>query len=161
VVGDHFSGESKARKLRSKLRRLKHKRRAKKRPLKKGESIGKVNCKQIIPGKSCSLYPFTYKYENMSSKTAKPKEKDLYAPYMEALKAIFDRYYVDESCVYSSEGLQKAPTNSITNPLLEITAFGEMPEELQRIFDYRLFAALYSERLKPDSMGFVRALLSK
>ena len=39
---------------------------------------------------------------------------------------------------------------------MEITAFGEMSEELQRVFDYPLFADLYGENLKPDIMGFVK-----
>ncbi len=86
----------------------------------------------------------------------KVKEEDLYFPILEALRGIFDRWYVAESYVYSREGLQRAPTSGITNPHLEITAHGDFSEKLQRVFDYPLFAALYAERLKPDIMGFVR-----
>jgi hypothetical protein len=92
----------------------------------------------------------------MSLKEPKRKEEELYAPVLEALKGIFDRWYVEESYVYSREGLQRAMESGIKNPHLRITAHGEFSEELQRVFDYRLFAALYAERLKPDIMGFVR-----
>jgi hypothetical protein len=91
----------------------------------------------------------------LSSKTAKPKEKDLYAPYKQRLKEIFDSSYVDKGYVYT-DGLQSGISSGITNPHLEITADGVMSEELQRIFDYPLFADLYGENLKPDIMGFVR-----
>ncbi len=45
--------------------------------------------------------------------------------------------------------------SGITNPHLEITANRTPSEVLQRVFDYRLFAALYAEDLRPDIMGFV------
>jgi hypothetical protein len=86
----------------------------------------------------------------------KVKEENLYYPIVEALKGIFDRWYVDESYVYTRDGIQRAPTSGITNPHLIITAHGEFSDELQRVLDYRLFAALYAEKLKPDIMGFVR-----
>jgi hypothetical protein len=86
----------------------------------------------------------------------KMKEESLYFPILEALRGIFDRFYVAESYAYSREGLMRAPSSGITNPHLEITANGDFSEKLQRVFDYRLFAALYAERLKPDIMGFVR-----
>ncbi len=88
----------------------------------------------------------------MSSKD----EEKLYFPILEALKSIFDRWYVADSYVYNREGLQKAPTTGIANPHLEITAHGDFSEKLQRVFDYPLFAALYAEKLKPDIMGFVQ-----
>ena len=91
-------------------------------------------------------------FENSPKKV---KEEDLYYPIMEAMKGIFDRWYVEESYVYTRDGLQRAMTSGITNPHLEITAHGDFSEKLQRIFDYRLFAALYAEKLKPDIMGFV------
>jgi hypothetical protein len=43
----------------------------------------------------------------MSSKTAKPKEKDLYIPYKEALEGIFDQWYLDESYVTLETVLKK------------------------------------------------------
>jgi hypothetical protein len=88
--------------------------------------------------------------------TKKVKEEKLYYPIMEALKGIFDRWYVEVSYAYTKEGYMRAPSSGITNPHLEITAHGEFSEKLQRVFDYRLFAALYAEKLKPDIMGFVR-----
>lgn len=94
----------------------------------------------------------------MSISEIKPpeKEEELYYPYLQTLKGIFDRYYVAESYVYSREGLQRAPTDGITNPHLEITAYGEFSEKLQNNFDYYLFKALSAERFKPDIMGFVQ-----
>ena len=94
----------------------------------------------------------------MSSKNSpkKVKEEDYYFPIMEVLKGIFDRWYVEVSYAYSKEGYMRAPSSGITNPHLEITAHGEFSEKLQRVFDYRLFADLYAEKLKPDIMGFVR-----
>jgi hypothetical protein len=94
----------------------------------------------------------------MSSKNPpnKVKEEDYYFPIMETLKGLFDRWYVDEPYAYSKDGLMKAPSSGITNPHLEITAHGEFSEKLERVFDYRLFADLYAEKLKPDIMGFVR-----
>ena len=93
----------------------------------------------------------------MSSKKypKKVKEEKLYYPIWEKLREIFDQCYVEESYVYAKDGLMKAPTTGITNPHLEITAHGEFSEKLQRVFDYRLFADLYAEKLKPDIMGFV------
>ena len=92
----------------------------------------------------------------MSSKKPKLKETELYAPIMNALKGIFDRWYVAESYAYTKEGYMRAPSSGITNPHLVITANGEFSEELQRVFDIELFAALYAEKLKPDIMGFVK-----
>ena len=87
--------------------------------------------------------------------SAKPNEEKLYRPTLEVIRDIFDRWYIDEPYAYTKEGLMKAPSDGITNPHLEITAHGEFSEKLQRVFDYRLFAALYAEKLKPDIMGFV------
>ena len=98
----------------------------------------------------------------MSSKTAKRKEKDFYSHIIEALKGVYDRWYVDECYAYvrnpknRDNDMMRAPSSGISNPHLEITAYGEMSEKLQRVFDYPLFAALYAEKLKPDIMGFVR-----
>jgi hypothetical protein len=92
----------------------------------------------------------------MSEKKPKLKEEELYFPILNMLKEMFDRFYVAESYVYARNGLQKAPTSGITNPHLIITAHGDFSEELQRVFDTDLFAALYAEKLKPDIMGFVR-----
>ena len=99
-----------------------------------------------------------YIEDNMSSENSpkKVREEDLYYPIMEALKGIFDRWYLDESYVYTRDGLQRAMSSGIKNPHLIITAHGEFSDELQRVLDYRLFAALYAEKLKPDIMGFVR-----
>jgi hypothetical protein len=90
--------------------------------------------------------------ENPSKKA---KEEELYYPIMEVLKGIFDRWYVEVSYAYSKEGYMRALSSGITNPHLEVTAHGEFSEKLQRVFDYRLFADLYAEELKPDIMGFV------
>ncbi|HVP93235.1 MAG TPA: hypothetical protein VMS94_05795 [Acidobacteriota bacterium] len=89
----------------------------------------------------------------MSGK-AKEEEK-LYFPLLQKLKEIFDRWYVAESYTYSREGYMKGPTNGITNPHLEITAYGKFSELLHTQFDYPLFQDLKAENLHPDIMGYV------
>jgi len=89
----------------------------------------------------------------MSGK-AKEEEK-LYCPLLQSLKEIFDRWYVAESYTYSREGYMRAPTSGITNPHLEITAYGKFSESLHTQFDYPLFQDLKAENLHPDIMGYV------
>ena len=63
------------------------------------------------------------------------KEEELYFPYLQTLKEIFDRWYVAEPYAYTREGLMRAPTSGITNTNLEITAHGEFSEQLKTNFD--------------------------
>jgi hypothetical protein len=49
----------------------------------------------------------------------------------------------------------RAPTSGITNPHLEITAYGKFSELLHRQFNYPLFQDLKAENLHPDIMGYV------
>ena len=87
----------------------------------------------------------------------KREESRLYFPLCQKLKEIFDVYYVADSYTIDRKtGYMKAPTNSITNPLLEITANGEVSDKLQSKFTYGLFQNLQSEKLHPDLMGYVR-----
>jgi len=83
------------------------------------------------------------------------EEEKLYFPLLKKLKEIFDRYYVAESSTVSREGNMMAPTSSIINPHLEITAHGKFSESLQTHFDYPLFQDLKAENLHPDIMGYV------
>jgi hypothetical protein len=83
------------------------------------------------------------------------EETDLYSPLQQSLKEIFDRLYVDEPYSYSREGYQRGPTSGITNPHLEITAYGKFSDKIQREFDYYMFQTLKAERLQPDIMGYV------
>ena len=92
----------------------------------------------------------------MTNEPEKRIEEDYYFPIFERLRDIFDRWYVDEPYAVARDGVMKAPSSGITNPHLKITAHGEFDDKLHRVFDYRLFAALYAERLKPDIMGFVK-----
>jgi len=82
-------------------------------------------------------------------------EDKLYWPLLQKLREIFDRWYVAESYAYSREGYMRAPTSSITNPHLEITANGKFSELLHTQFDYYLFKSLKAENLHPDIMGYV------
>ena len=84
-------------------------------------------------------------------------ESRLYFPLYETLKELFDLFYVAESYTIDSKtGRRKAPSNSIRNPHLEITANGEVSEFLQSKFNYDLFQKLDAERLNPDLLGFVQ-----
>jgi hypothetical protein len=79
-------------------------------------------------------------------------EERLYAPIIETLKTIFDRYYVAKPINYP---YQSVAANWLKNPHLEITAKGEFSELLKTRFDYHMFGKLHAERLHPDIMGFV------
>lgn len=87
--------------------------------------------------------------------SGKVKEEELYYELLQNLKEFFDRWYVAESYAFSREGWMRAPTTSITNPHLEITAHGKFSELLQNNFDYYLFQTLKAEKLHPDIMGYV------
>jgi len=87
----------------------------------------------------------------MGDKNNLPKPEELlYAPVLQMLKKVFDARYVDESVMYP---LQRAI--EIKNPRLEITAHGNMSDELQSHFDYFMFKKLFAEKLHPDIMGYV------
>ena len=92
----------------------------------------------------------------MFKETKPPEKEELYFPYLQELRGIFDRCYVAESYVYAKDGRQIAPSDGITNPHLEIMAQGNFSEKLQNNFEYYLFKALSAEKFKPDIMGFVQ-----
>lgn len=68
-------------------------------------------------------------FSNKLSEKVK-KEERLYAPILEALKSIFDRFYVAKPVNYP---LQSVP--ELRNPHLEIIAHGEFFELLQNLIN--------------------------
>jgi hypothetical protein len=82
-------------------------------------------------------------------------EAELYSPIVETMKSVFDRWYLEESQVYTKQGLQYNLTTAIKNPHLEVTAKGNFSEILKSHFDITMFGKLYGEELHPDIMGFV------